>query len=143
MLKPLLAVLALSFPTRAQAQEAPIEIADGYVFAAGPTAQSGAAYMQITNAGASEDRLIGVASDAAARVELHGHAHEDGVMKMRAVEGGIALPPEETVALAKGGLHVMLMGLAKPLAAGDEVTLTLSFARSGEVEVTLPVDLTR
>lgn len=143
MLKALLAAAALGFQGTAQAQEAPIEIADGYVFAAGPTAQSGAAYMQITNAGASEDRLIGVASDAAAKVGLHEHAHEGGVMKMRAVEGGIALPPRQTVALAKGGLHVMLMGLIKPLAAGDAVTLTLSFAQAGAVEVTLPVDLTR
>ena len=137
--------VALVLGPQALAQDAggPIEIADGYVFAAGPTAQSGAAYMMLSNSGETADRLIGAASDVAAKVELHEHAHEGGVMRMRAIEGGIELPPQETVTLARGGLHVMLMGLAAPLEAGDEVDLTLTFEKAGEVDVTLPVDLTR
>jgi hypothetical protein len=39
------------------------------------------------------------------------------------------------VALAPGGLHVMLIGLTRPLAAGERVPLTLRFERAGAVTV--------
>jgi copper(I)-binding protein len=45
-------------------------------------------------------------------------------MLMRAVPG-IELPAGKTVELKPGGLHVMLMDLKQPLAAGDSVALTL------------------
>ena len=45
-------------------------------------------------------------------------------MKMRAIPG-IELPAGKTVELKPGGLHVMLMDLKQPLAAGDSVALTL------------------
>ena len=47
-------------------------------------------------------------------------------MKMRAVSG-VDLPPGKTVDLKPGGYHVMLMGLKKPISAGDHVMLTLVF----------------
>lgn len=50
---------------------------------------------------------------------------EDGVMKMRAVDA-LALPAGQPVALKPGSYHVMLMGLQRPIQAGETVPLTLT-----------------
>jgi periplasmic copper chaperone A len=150
----LLSVLALAagvaLPSAVSAQHAPvlaeagsISIADGYAISAGPTARSGAAFMAITNAGDTVDRLVAARTPAAERVELHTHIMSDGVAQMREVEGGIPLPPGETVMLERGGLHVMLMGLTGPLEDGAPVDLTLVFETAGEVSLTVPVDRNR
>ena len=57
-----------------------------------------------------------------------------GMMRMQEVDA-IAVPAGATVELKPGGLHLMLIDLAKPLVAGETFTVTLAFA-SGE---TLPV----
>lgn len=101
-------------------------------------ARVGVAYLTIANGGAAPDRLLGVASPVAQRAALHVTAMEGGIMKMRAV-GAVDIPPGETVTLAPGGLHIMLMRLAAPLKRGTAFPLTLTFARAGAVEVTVRV----
>ena len=92
----------------------------------------------------TEDRLIAVASDAAERVELHTHIEDgDGIMRMRPVEGGIAIPADGTHALQRGGDHVMFMGLRESLEPGGSVTVTLTFETTGDIVVEIPVDLER
>ena len=39
---------------------------------------------------------------------------DGAVMRMRALENGIALPPGQTVELKPGGYHVMFIGLKAP-----------------------------
>jgi hypothetical protein len=39
-------------------------------------------------------------------------------MKMRPLEGGLALPVGHDVSLAPGGIHIMVMGLGSPLEEG-------------------------
>ena len=56
-------------------------------------------------------------------------------MTMRPVDA-IALPAGEAVELKPGGYHVMLLGLVKPLAVGDEIPLTLTFEKAGSRTVT-------
>ena len=115
-----------------------ILIEDGYARAAGANAPTGAAYMRITNETDADDRLVEVRTDAADRAELHAHEMQDGIARMRRVEGGIALPAHGTVTLETGGLHVMLMGLAAPLSQGGVVPLTLVFENAGAIPVTRP-----
>ena len=116
-----------------------ISVADPFARATPPGAGASAAYMVLRNAG-PDDRLIAARTDAARRVELHTHILDaDGVARMREVEGGIALPAGETVTLAPGGLHVMLMGLTGPLVEGESVALTLVFEKAGEMAVDAPV----
>ena len=38
-----------------------------------------------------------------------------------------------------GGYHIMLMGLDAPLKEGDEIELTLTFEKAGDVKVKVPV----
>jgi copper(I)-binding protein len=75
-------------------------------------------------------RLVEVRSSVAGIVEIHEMAMEGSTMKMRAVPG-LDLPAGKTVELKPGGYHVMLMDLKKPIAAGEQVPLTLVFESKG------------
>ncbi len=119
-------------------------VRDAYARAASAAAQSGAIFMVIENHRAIDDRLIAVRSDVAERVELHTHVQDaQGVMRMIEVEDGFPIPAESEHALSRGGDHVMLLGLTRPLTDGEMVTLTLVFEQSGELTVEVPVDNAR
>ncbi|WP_126979380.1 copper chaperone PCu(A)C [Frigidibacter oleivorans] len=121
-----------------------VAVRDAYARSSGAMAKTAAAFMVIENHSDQPDRLISATSDVAERVELHTHkASADGVMQMLKIEDGIAIAPHGEHALARGGDHVMFLGLTRPLAQGDMVEVTLSFERAGEVTVELPVDLNR
>lgn len=138
----LLAAAAALFTLPAFAGD--ITIADPYARASAMMSKSGAAFMVIKNAGAEDDRLIAAASDVAEKVELHTHVENaQGVMQMIEVEEGFAIPAGGEHALARGGDHVMFLGLTRPLAHGDSVEVTLTFEKAGDVTVTIPVDLER
>jgi len=100
--------------------------------------KTGAAYISVRNDGDTADRLTGVSSDVAQMTHLHQSKEENGVMQMRPVDG-IDLPPHATVTLKPGGNHVMLMGLANPLKAGDTFPLALTFEKAGATTVTVTV----
>ncbi len=94
----------------------------------------GAAYFTITNHTNAADKLISVTSALAARVEIHVHRHEGDVMKMMQVED-IPVPAQEIVAVEPGGYHLMLFGLSRKLALGDQLPLILTFDHAGEIKV--------
>ena len=94
---------------------------------------SSAAYISIMNHGKMADRLIDVTSNLANKTELHTMELDNGVMKMRQVEGGIDLPAGQTIHLAPGGgYHVMLIGLNAPLTADSMFEITLVFKNAGK-----------
>ncbi|WP_304618234.1 copper chaperone PCu(A)C [Paracoccus sp. (in: a-proteobacteria)] len=115
-----------------------MHVNDAYARSANP--MTGAVFMELENHREVDCTLLSVASDAAERVELHTHLHEDGVMKMVHVEEGFPIPAGETRLLDRGGDHVMLLGLTRPLADGDVVRLTLDFGDCGSEEVEAVVD---
>ncbi|MFQ3661128.1 MAG: copper chaperone PCu(A)C [Chloroflexaceae bacterium] len=104
-----------------------------------PPGGTSAAYMVLVNRGGTGDRLISASTDVAAVVELHETKMVDNVMQMAPVAGGIPVPANGQVELKPGGLHVMLIGLKRDLAAGETVRLTLNFERAGTVTVDAPV----
>lgn len=71
--------------------------------------------------------LIGGSTPAAQSVEVHEMKMDGDVMKMRRLDKGLPLSPDKATELAPGGLHIMLIGLEKPLAVGDKIPLTLQF----------------
>lgn len=118
-----------------------VEINDAYARSNGMT---GGVFMEITNPSDTDDRLVSASSDVAEKVELHSHvASADGVMRMIAVPEGFPIPARHGHNLARGGDHIMLMGLTRKLADGDVITLTLTFEHAGDVIVEIPVDNAR
>jgi copper(I)-binding protein len=99
---------------------------------------AGGAFLRLENRGAGADRLLSARSPVAERVELHRMSMEGDVMQMRQVDG-IDLPPGQAVELKPGGLHLMLMGLKRPLEAGSRVPLVLQLLKAGELKVELQV----
>ena len=97
-------------------------------------------YMTVSNKGSTPDRLIGGSSVVAGRFEIHNMVMEQGVAKMRPVEGGLEIKPGETVELKPGSLHVMLMGLKQPLEKGQKVKATLEFEKAGKVDIEYAVE---
>lgn len=121
-----------------------VHINDAYARSNGGVGGSGAIFFIVDNHQIEDDRLILVASDAAELVQLHTHiAGADGVMQMREVRDGFVIPANGEHALARGGDHVMLMGLKAALKNGDIIKLTLTFEKAGVVEVEVPVDNAR
>jgi len=102
-------------------------------------AKIGGGYLTIENRGSTPDKLIGVSGDIAGKIEVHEMAMNDGVMKMRPLDKGLAIEPGKTVKLAPGGYHLMMMDLKNPLKQGDRVPVTLEFEKAGKVQVTLDV----
>lgn len=124
--------------------EGAIEIRDPYARTSRPGAPTGAAFMVLANTATQPDRLLAARSDVAQRVELHTHKMDaNGVAAMVEIEGGIAIPAGGEHVMKRGGDHVMFMGLNRPLAQGDMVSVTLSFENAGDITVEIPVDLTR
>ena len=140
----LAAVLAVGLLTTAPARAEEVKAGDLVITQAWSRATPGGAkvgggYLTIENKGTAPDRLIGGASDAAGKVEVHEMATTDGVMKMRPVEGGLTIEPGKTVKLAPGGFHLMIMELKSPLKQGGKLPVTLQFEKAGKVAVTLDV----
>lgn len=116
-----------------------IHITDPWARATPKGASSGAAYLTVTNRGASPDRMSCVSSDASAQCQIHTMTMDGGVMKMRPVEGGLEIKPGETVTLKPSDLHVMLVDLKRPLEQGKAVEATLQFEKAGMVKVEFPI----
>jgi copper(I)-binding protein len=102
-------------------------------------AKVGAGYLTIKNGGAAPDRLVSATVDIAERTEIHEMSMSDGMMKMRQVSDGMAVPAGGSVALAPNGYHLMFLGLKKPLTEGGTFTGTLTFEKAGTVAVTFEV----
>jgi len=99
-----------------------------------------AVYMDLTNLGSEADALVSASTPAAGIVEIHETSMGEGdVMRMRPVEGGIPLPPDESVSLRPGGYHVMLLE-PDALQPGDAVALTLTFESGQEALVAAVVE---
>ena len=99
----------------------------------GQTGQMTGAFMEIKNKGAA-DKLVSASSDAAKVAELHASDTSNGVMTMRKVDS-IDIPANGELTLKPGGYHVMLIGLNRPLVAGEKLPIKLKFEKAGEVTV--------
>ncbi|MEK1890844.1 MAG: copper chaperone PCu(A)C [Phyllobacterium sp.] len=116
-----------------------LTLSDAFTRATLPGAKVGGGYVTITNGSKEADRLIGGSSPIAARIEVHEMKMDGNVMQMRQLKDGLEIPAGETVKLAPGNIHLMMMGLKSPLKEGEMVPVTLEFAKAGKVELQLMV----
>lgn len=118
----LCAPLASAQTSAAPAANAQVAIDAPWVRASVPRQPATGAFMRLT--AARDLRLVGARSPAAEQVEVHEMAMQGQMMRMRQV-AALDLPKGRAVALAPGGYHLMLIGLQRPLRAGEKVALTL------------------
>ncbi|MEO6972640.1 MAG: copper chaperone PCu(A)C [Rhodoferax sp.] len=118
-----------------------IDVKDAWVRTSVQGQTATGAFMKIT--AKDDERLVAVSTPVAGVAEVHQMMLDGDVMKMRAVEGGLALPAGKTVALTPGGYHVMLMDLKAPLVKDSTVPMTLVFKNDkgvqSKVELKVPV----
>ncbi len=115
-----------------------VEIAHPWARATPGAAKNGVMFVTLTDRG-QPDRVTGVSTPVAERAELHETIDDNGIMKMRPVDG-LPLEPGAPVTLAPGGKHIMLMGLKAPLKLGDTFPATFTFAHAAPLTVTVTVE---
>lgn len=135
-----LAGALLSFGMPAGAQRAgDLRVEAPWLRATPPGAGVTGGFLTVRNNGAKDDRLLSVTSPAVTRIEIHEMRHEDGVMRMRPLRDGLAIPAGATVELAPGGYHLMLFGPKRPFVEGEDIPATARFERAGDVAITFRV----
>jgi copper(I)-binding protein len=143
-----------------------IKVTDPWARTSAMVSGAGAAYMVIENTGSAADALTGGTSDVATAVEVHetvvmgtaapmespamgggmespmasdgGMASGGGMMGMQKIDR-LEIPAGGTVELKPGGYHIMLIGLTRELKAGEEIEITLTFEKAGDVTLKIPV----
>lgn len=115
---------ALLLSANAVAQPPPVAVESPWVRASVPQQQATGAFMRLT--ARTDLRLVAARSDVADATEVHEMAMQGQMIRMREV-AAVALPRGRSVALAPGGYHIMLIGLKRPLVAGEQVPITLVF----------------
>jgi periplasmic copper chaperone A len=130
--------LMLLLALAAGSASAQIAVDTAWARATPPNSKIGAGYLTIRNAGAAPDRLIGVSTPAADRVEMHVTAKNGDMLQMREVKA-YTIPAKGAFVLAPNGPHLMLQNLKAPLKEGASVPMTLKFEKAGEVKTQLQV----
>lgn len=111
-------------------------------------AKTGAAYMTIASKDGDVLTKAAVPASIAGMAQLHETTTSGDSMDGESMDGpstsamkgmkevsSIEVPAGGSVQLKPGGYHIMLMELAKPIAAGETIPVTLTFEKAGEVTV--------
>lgn len=140
MMKPFLLSLGLAaVASAAVAAAAPIEVSQAWSRPA--TGANGAGFLLLTNHGRTPEALVAAESPVADRVEVHRTTIQGGMAAMQR-QDSVVVPAGGSVAFAPGGYHLMIMGLKRPLQAGDKFPMTLRFASGAKVAATFVVSVT-
>jgi copper(I)-binding protein len=127
-------VLAAALALLAGCDRSPsVRVDDAIVTLPAVAGRPGAGYFRLeTNA--PPERVTGVATDAAERVELHETMARGGMSSMAAIASP-AFDADGRLAFAPGGRHAMLFGMKPGLKPGDRVTLRFTFEKAPPVSV--------
>lgn len=113
-------------------------VAEAYAHATVPGQQVGAMYMTLRSS--HEAALSGAETEVARQVQVHQMHKHDGVMRMRRAHM-VDIPAGGEVRLAPGGMHLMLIGLKKPLQAGEQIPMKLTFVAPGKERTVLTINV--
>ena len=116
-----------------------VEVNGAWAPVSAPSARVGVLYAVLTSD--RDDSLVSVRvpPSVADHAELHETFTEpSGAMGMHMI-AGVALPAHQPIAFKPGGLHVMLIGLTKQLAAGDTIDASFAFRNADPLVVRVGV----
>ncbi len=130
----LLGTLLFSPLANANSADGAIEIKDAWVRSMPEGIPNTAAFFEINNTLPKTVTLVGVSTPIAKQSEIHETIQQGPFTTMNEVKK-VTIPAKESVGLKPGGLHVMLVGLEKPLEEGQTIPLTLTFQDGTKVKV--------
>ena len=123
----------------ARAAETTISVENAWSRATPNGAEVAIGFATIKNSSDEADRFISVTTEVAGQTQIHEMTMEDGVMKMRQLRDGLAVPAKGEVVLKPGSYHLMLMQLKQPLKEGGHFSGTFTFEKAGPVNVVFDV----
>jgi len=130
----LVSVLALAaLPAWAQ-----VQVENAWIRPTAPGANVAAGYMVIKNSGTSADKLVGVSSPAAEKVETHVTVKDGEILRMREVNG-YEIPAQGAFELKPAGAHLMFVNIKAPMTQGQKIQAVLRFEKAGEVKTAFTV----
>lgn len=118
---------------------ADVQVANAWIKLAPPSATVNAAYMQLTNQQSQAQTIVGVSADCCAMAMLHNTQHEGDKVAMVHLDQ-LVIPPQSSVQLAPGGMHIMLMQAREKLSLNRAVIITLEFSDGHSQAIELAVE---
>ena len=97
-----------------------------------------AAYLTIVNSGSSSDTVTRVTTSVTNDVMAMSEADSGGVGTMTDLSS-VTIPAHGSITLSPGHAHLMLEQPDQTLVNGDQVRMTITFAKAGTVSLTVPV----
>lgn len=96
-----------------------------------------AAFGTMTNTSDKDVTIMSASTPASPMVELHETVMgSNGTMQMQEKQGGFVIPAKGKLVLEPGANHIMLMGLTKPVKAGDDISFALKLKDGSTVTFT-------
>ncbi|WP_037574440.1 copper chaperone PCu(A)C [Phaeacidiphilus oryzae] len=99
------------------------------------SADMAAGYFTVRNSGGTPDTLLSASSPDAGSVTLH-QSTDSTMTPLKSA----TVPAHGSLVFARGGKHLMLMGLKRRPVVGGKVELRLTFRHSGTLTVEAPVE---
>ena len=127
------AALCVALPLLAYAE---VTASDAWVRGTVPAQTATGAFVTLTST--VDAKVVAASSPIAKMVEIHETTMQGNTNHMHEVPV-VQLPAGKAVRMQPGGLHVMLMGLAQPLKAGDSVPLAFTIEEPGGKRTRLEV----
>jgi copper(I)-binding protein len=128
----------LALPAAIHAQATTVVAHDAWVREAMGARKVTAVFLTLENTGTTSRSVVSGTADVAETLELHEMVREGTMMKMSPVKS-IEVPAGARTELKPGGLHLMLFGLKRTLAAGDSVRVTLAMDDGSTLAITAGV----
>jgi copper(I)-binding protein len=130
-------ILALLAWTLSACSETPaqVEVSDATLYLHPVEGRPSAVYFTLKNIGDESDMFLSVEIEGAERGEIHTAEEKDGIAKMIHLSH-LEIPGGREIVFERGSYHVMAFGMSDDVTAGDEVTITLDFEKTGIVKTT-------
>lgn len=133
-----IALAALGLFAAGSALAGELSVTNAWSRSTPPGVTIGVAYFTLKNDTGKSDRLLKISSPIASKVQVHRTEILDGLARMREV-AVLHVDAGQTLEFAPNGMHVMLMGLKKPLVEGQKFELELQFEVAGPRKVKVTV----
>jgi copper(I)-binding protein len=134
-----LAALIVAGAACGESSDEELAVHDVWARATPAVVSVGVVYLRVTSP--DDDELVGATVDPAmaASVQLHSTEVDDNGTATMTEQPSLPVPAGGELVLDPLGSHLMLVGLADPLTAGERFDITLEFATAGSLTAEVTV----